>query len=72
MNIVILQGSPNIKESTNLLVESFTKSANESGHNVKRFDICNMGINPCNGCGTPSMTHNSKYMQEAYELGKNI
>ena len=50
MKIVILQGSPNIKGSTNLLVESFTKGAVEAGHNVKRFDICNMGINPCIGC----------------------
>ena len=50
MNIVILQGSPNTNGSTNLLVESFIKGVKESGHNVKRFDICNMGINPCNGC----------------------
>ena len=38
MNIVILQGSPNIKGSTNLLVESFSKGAIEVGHNVKRLD----------------------------------
>lgn len=50
MKIVILQGSPNINGSTNLLVNSFTKGAIESGHNVKRFDIVNMRINPCNGC----------------------
>ena len=50
MKIVILQGSPNINGSTNLLVESFTKGAIEKGHNVKRFDIANMGINSCNGC----------------------
>lgn len=50
MNIVILQGSPNIKGSTNLLVESFSKGAIEAHHNVKRLDICNMGINPCIGC----------------------
>ena len=50
MKIVILQGSPNENGSTNLLVESFTKGATEVGHEVKRFDIANMGINPCIGC----------------------
>ena len=50
MKIVILQGSPNTNGSTNLLVNSFTKGAIESGHNVKRFDITNMRINPCKGC----------------------
>lgn len=24
------------------------------------------------GCGTPSMTKRSKYMQNAYELGRNL
>ena len=24
------------------------------------------------GCGTPSMTRNSKYIDESYELGKSI
>ena len=50
MKIVILQGSPNINGSTNLLVSSFTKGALESGHDVKRFDVSKMGINPCIGC----------------------
>ena len=24
------------------------------------------------GCGTPSMTKNSRYMKQAYELGKSV
>ena len=50
MKIVILQGSPNIKGSTNLLVESFSKGAKESNNEVIRFDICKMNINNCTGC----------------------
>ncbi len=50
MKIVILQGSPNRKGSTNILVEEFTKGAEESGHQVKRFDLSTMKINPCIGC----------------------
>ena len=50
MKIVILQGSPNIKGSTSLLVEAFTKGAEESNHEVKRIDITKMNINNCTGC----------------------
>ena len=50
MKIVILQGSPNINGSTNLLVEAFTKGAVESDHEVKRIDISKMNINNCTGC----------------------
>lgn len=42
MKIVILQGSPNKKGSTSLLAESFTKGAQEAGHEVERFDIAKM------------------------------
>lgn len=50
MRIVVLQGSPNLNGSTSLLVESFSKGAIESGHEIKRLDIANLAINPCTGC----------------------
>ena len=50
MKIVILQGSPNIKGSTNLLVDSFTKGAKEANHEVIRYDLSKMKIHPCSGC----------------------
>ncbi len=50
MEIVVLQGSPNLKGSTNLLVESFTKGAQEAGHVVTRFDVCAMNVHACLGC----------------------
>ncbi len=50
MKIIILQGSPNIKGSTHLLVEEFTRGAKEAGHIVERFDLQRMTINPCIGC----------------------
>lgn len=50
MKIVVLQGSRNIKGSTNVLVESFTRGAQESGHSVQRFDVANMKIGGCFGC----------------------
>ena len=50
MNIVVLQGSPNKKGSTNILVEEFTKGAESAGHRVRRFDVAEMAIQPCTGC----------------------
>lgn len=50
MKIVILQGSPNLKGSTNLLAESFIKGAEESNHKTVKFDISKMNINNCTGC----------------------
>lgn len=52
MKIVILQGSPNKKGTTNILVESFSQGAEETGHSIKRFDLVDMNISPCTGCVT--------------------
>lgn len=52
MKIVILQGSPNKKGSTNILVDEFTRGAESSGNSVIRFDIAAMNIKPCIGCVT--------------------
>lgn len=50
MKIVLLQGSPNIKGSTNILAEEFTKGAESAGHQVIRFDLDRMDMKPCTGC----------------------
>ena len=50
MKIVILMGSPNPKGSTSILVESFTKGAEKSGHTVEQINVCQLHVNPCTGC----------------------
>lgn len=50
MIIVILQGSPNKKGSTDVLAEQFRKGAEEAGHTVRRFDLTDLQIRPCTGC----------------------
>ncbi len=50
MKIVILQGSPNKKGSTDILTEEFTRGAREAGHEVRRFDLTDLTIHPCTGC----------------------
>ena len=49
MKIVILQGSPNKKGSTNILVENFSQGAEAAGHSIRRFDLADMDICPCTG-----------------------
>ena len=50
MKIVILQGSPNKKGSTNILVENVSQGAEAAGHSIRRFDLADMDIRPCTGC----------------------
>ncbi|MBR2737900.1 MAG: flavodoxin family protein [Lachnospiraceae bacterium] len=50
MKIMILMGSPNRKGSTNILVESFVRGAEESGHTCEVIDVCHAEIRPCTGC----------------------
>ncbi len=50
MKIVILNGSPNKKGSTNILINNFTAGALESNHKVEYFDLPHMNIHACGGC----------------------
>ena len=50
MNIVVLQGSPNLSGSTAILVEEFARGARVAGHTVERVDVDRLKIRPCTGC----------------------
>ena len=50
MKIVILEGSPHKKGSSNMLAEQFVKGAKEAGHNVEILDVAHMDMHPCIGC----------------------
>lgn len=39
---------------------------------VRYLNLKDMGAVWGKGCGTPSMTRSSRYVQQAYELGKNL
>ena len=56
MKIVVLEGSPNKHGSSN----------------VHYLNLKNMGMVLGKGCGTSSMTQHSKYVKQAYELGKKL
>lgn len=50
MKIVVLEGSPNKKGSSNLLAENFIRGAEESGHSIQIIDAAHMNVHPCTGC----------------------
>lgn len=50
MNILVLQGSPNVQGSTAILVEEFCRGAREAGHAVEVVDVDRLSIAPCTGC----------------------
>lgn len=54
--------------------DNWTFDALEAHYNtlVKYLNFKDMGVVLGKGCGTPSMTKNSKYMQMAYQLGKSL
>ncbi len=50
MKIVMIQGSPHKKGSSNLLAAEFARGAREAGHTVQELDAAHMDIHPCLGC----------------------
>lgn len=50
MKIVMLEGSPNKKGSSNLLADCFRQGAEEAGHIVEVIDTAHAKIHPCTGC----------------------
>lgn len=50
MKIVMLEGSPHKKGSSNMLAEQFVKGAEKAGHHVQILDVAHMDMHPCLGC----------------------
>lgn len=50
MNILVLQGSPNVNGSTALLAAEFARGAQEAGHSVDVADVATLDVAPCTGC----------------------
>lgn len=50
MRIVVLEGSPNKKGSSNLLTDEFIRGAEEADHTVEIIDAAHADIHPCIGC----------------------
>lgn len=56
MKILLVQGSPHKKGSSNILVEQFMERAKAAGHTVSVFDAAHANLHPCNGCEACGMS----------------
>ena len=52
MNILLCNGSPRKKGNTELLLERVEEGIARSGLRCERFDLAEMVIQPCTGCGS--------------------
>lgn len=50
MKIVVIQGSPHKKGSSNMLAEQLIKGAAQAGHEIQVLDTAHMNMHPCLGC----------------------
>lgn len=50
MDVLILEGSPNRRGSSNLLAEQLIRGAKEAGHTVQIIDAAHANLAPCTGC----------------------
>ena len=55
MDILVLTGSPRRNGNSAHLAEQFIKGAQESGHNVFRFDCAMHDVHPCRACNACGM-----------------
>lgn len=56
MKILLVQGSPHKKGSSNMLAEQFMEGAKAAGHTVCVFDAAHANLHPCNGCEACGMS----------------
>ena len=50
MKIVVLIGSPNRNDSTNMIAREFEKGALKAGHQVVMIDVAHANVGVCGGC----------------------
>lgn len=50
MKILAIQGSPRKKGNTNRVLDEMIKGAEDNGHEVIKYCLQEMDINPCSGC----------------------
>ncbi len=50
MKILALNGSPRKKGNTNRILDEMIKGCTEKGHDVEKYFLDKLDINPCSGC----------------------
>lgn len=50
MKVLVLEGSPHRRGTTNTLADEFIRGAREKGHEVEVLDVAHSDLHPCLGC----------------------
>lgn len=55
MKILVIESSPHVHGSSNMLADEFIRGAREAGHEITVFDAAHADIRPCQGCDACGM-----------------
>ena len=68
MKILALNGSPRKKGNTNRLLDEMIKGCAENNHDVEKYFLDGMDINPCSGCEICSNGKDCRFDDDGSEI----
>ncbi|MBR1610756.1 MAG: flavodoxin family protein [Methanobrevibacter sp.] len=68
MKILALQASPRKKGNTNRVLDEMIKGAEDNGHEVKKYFLDKMDINPCSGCEICAKGNDCRFEDDGAEI----
>lgn len=72
MKILVITGSPRKNGNSNTLVDNFIRGAEETGHNVVRFDSAFKNVHPCVACNKCGMNGQCVFKDDFEFIRNNI
>ncbi len=68
MKILALQASPRKKGNTNRMLDEMIKGAEDNGHEVKKYFLNSLDINPCSGCEICAKGKDCRFEDDGTEI----
>lgn len=68
MKILALNGSPRKKGNTNRILDEMIKGCSENGHEVKKYFLDKLDINPCSGCEICAKGKDCRFEDDGAEI----
>ena len=68
MKILALQGSPRKNGNTNRVLDEMIKGAEDNGHEVVKYYLEKLDINPCSGCEICANGKDCRYNDDGTEI----
>lgn len=68
MKILALIGSPRKRSNTEIIIDEIAKGAIENGHEVEKYFLDKLDINPCSGCEICRKGKDCRFEDEGTEI----